>query len=223
MMAQITQGIRSILSIPAIYSLFWKIFDKKSGNTALVKEYIRPKENDKILDIGCGTSNILHYLPECLEYTGFDINNQYIESAKKNYGHRATFVCGQIDTANLKNHSYFDIVLAIGVVHHLNDMEALQLFKMANIVLKKGGRLITIDGVFVENQSFIAKWLLSKDRGQNIRTESGYLELAHQIFSKITTDIRHDLSKIPYTHFILECTKESQKNCPTQPYCQKDL
>ncbi|RKZ63742.1 MAG: class I SAM-dependent methyltransferase, partial [Candidatus Parabeggiatoa sp. nov. 3] len=48
---------------------------------------------------------------------------------------------------------------------------------------------------------------ISKDRGQNVRTQEGYLELASQVFSNITTDIRHDLLRIPYTHFILECVK----------------
>jgi len=207
-MPQITQGIRSILSVPAIYTLFGELVDKKSGgNTVLVKEYIRPKENDKLLDIGCGTSNILHYLPKNIEYTGFDANPQYIKAAQKRYGHRATFICERINTTNLGKYSQFDLVLVDGVLHHLDDREALQLFKIAHAALKKGGRLITMDGVFVENQSPMARWIISKDRGQNVRTQAGYLELASQVFSNITTDIRHDLLRIPYTHFILECTK----------------
>jgi len=64
-----------------------------------------------------------------------------------------------------------------------------------------------MDGVFMEKQSPVAKWIISKDRGQNIRTQEGYLELAYQVFSNISTDIRHDMLRIPYTHFILECTK----------------
>jgi SAM-dependent methyltransferase len=208
-MSQITQGIRSILSIPAIYSLFGQLLDKKKGggNTVLVKEYIRPKENDKLLDIGCGTGNILDYLPKNIEYTGFDANHQYIEAAQKRYGHRATFICERINTTHLGKYSLFDLVLVDGVLHHLDDREVLQLFKIAHAALKKGGRLITMDGVFVENQSSIARWLISKDRGQNVRTQAGYLELASQVFSNVSTDTRHDLLIIPYTHFILECPK----------------
>ncbi|MDM8561940.1 class I SAM-dependent methyltransferase [Candidatus Marithioploca araucensis] len=209
-MSQITQGIRSILSVPAIYSLFGQLLDKKKGggNTALVKEYIRPKANDQLLDIGCGTGNILDYLPENVEYTGFDANHQYIEAAQKRYGHRATFICERINTAHLGKYSQFDLVFVDGVLHHLDDREALQLFKIAYAALKNGGRLITMDGVFVENQSSVARWLISKDRGQNVRTQEGYLELASQVFSNINTDIRHDLLRIPYTHFILECSKQ---------------
>lgn len=205
-MSQINDGIRSILSVPIIYTLFGELVDKKSGgNTVLVREYIQPKENDKLLDIGCGTGHILHYLPNNIEYTGFDADQQYIEAAQKRYGKRATFVCEQINTTN--QHSQFDIVIAIGVLHHLDDMEALQLFKIAHAALKEGGRLITMDGVFVENQSSIARWIISKDRGQHVRTQAGYLALASQVFSNITTNIRHDLLRIPYTHLILEGTK----------------
>ena len=206
-MSQINNGIRSILSIPAVYGQFGKLIGGSHSATTLVKEYIRPKAGDKLLDIGCGPGGILHYLPENVEYTGFDASHQYIEAAQKRYGNRATFICEQVNTTNLKEHSHFDIVLAIGILHHLDDAETLQLFKIAHAALKNGGRLITMDGVFMEKQSPIARWIISKDRGQNVRTQEGYLELASQVFPNISTDIRHNLLRIPYTHFILECTK----------------
>jgi len=204
-MSQINDGIRSILSVPFIYNLFGQLVGEVPGNTILVKEYIRPKENDKVLDIGCGTGNILHYLPKNIEYIGFDANPQYIEAAQKRYGNRATFVCEQIKTT--QKYSQVDIVLALGVLHHLDEVEALQLFKIAHTALKEKGRLITMDGVFMENQSSVARWIISKDRGQHIRTQAGYLALASQVFSNITTDVRHDLLRIPYTHLILEGIK----------------
>jgi cyclopropane fatty-acyl-phospholipid synthase-like methyltransferase len=39
----------------------------------------------------------------------------------------------------LRSSSHFDIVLAIGVLHHLDDAEVLQLFKIAHAALKNGG------------------------------------------------------------------------------------
>jgi hypothetical protein len=95
----------------------------------------------------------------------------------------------------------------VGILHHLDDGEALQLFHLAQTALKPGGRLITLDGVFVQKQSPCARYIISKDRGQNVRTQQGYLQLASQVFSTITTSIRHDLLRIPYTHIILECMK----------------
>lgn len=205
-MPQITQGIRSILSIPAIYSLFRNLIGGDSLNKSLVKEYVRPRQGDRILDIGCGPGIIVPFLPE-VEYVGFDASEEYIFSAQQQFGDRATFICEQVTTNTLEKRSYFDIILALGVLHHLDDAEVLQLFNLAQVALKPGGRLITFDGVFVKKQSPCARYIISKDRGKNVRTKEGYLRLASEVFSDISVNIRHDLLRIPYTHIILECTR----------------
>ncbi|OQW90969.1 MAG: hypothetical protein BWK78_05800, partial [Thiotrichaceae bacterium IS1] len=84
--------------------------------------------------------------------------------------------------------------------------EALQLFRLAQSALKPEGRLITLDGVYTNDQSRLARWIISKDRGQFVRTEEGYSLLARQVFSNNQIVIRHDLLWIPYTHIIMECS-----------------
>ncbi|MGA7936740.1 MAG: class I SAM-dependent methyltransferase [Kovacikia sp.] len=206
-MPQITQGIRSVLSIPDIYSLFGQMIGGASGRKIFVREYIRPKRGDRMLDIGCGPGDIVPYLTESVEYLGFDASQEYIESARKRFGDRATFICEPVSTKTLEQQSYFDIVLAVGILHHLDDAEALQLFHLAKAALKPGGRLITLDGVYIDKQSFCARYIISKDRGQNVRTKAEYLAIATQVFSEITVSIRHDMLRIPYTHLILECIR----------------
>ena len=103
--------------------------------------------------------------------------------------------------------SQFDLVLAVGVLHHLNDAEALQLCKLAEAALKPGGRFITFDGCYLSGQSPIAHYLLTRDRGQNVRDQEGYTKLVSQVLTKNVVSIRHDLLRIPYTHIILECTR----------------
>jgi cyclopropane fatty-acyl-phospholipid synthase-like methyltransferase len=205
-MPQITQGIRSLLSIPDIYSLFGLLIGGSSCRTTFVREYVRPNRGDRILDIGCGPGDILPYLPD-VKYTGFDASQEYIRAAKERFGEQATFICEQVSTTTVKERSSFDIVLAVGIIHHLDDAEALQLFHLAKVVLKPGGRLITFDGVFVPDQSPCARYIISKDRGQNVRTKEGYLAIASQIFSNISVSIRHDLLRIPYTHIVIECSR----------------
>ncbi len=206
-MHQITSGIRSVLSSPFIYSLFGQLMGGNRSRAIFVDNYIRPQKGDRILDIGCGPGDLIPYLPE-VEYLGFDISEEYITTAKKQFGSDNIFFrCERVSTSNLSQQSYFDLVLAVGILHHLDEVEALELFQIAEAALKPGGRLITFDGVFVENQSPCAKWILSKDRGQNIRTKDEYIALASKIFSDISCSIRHDLLRIPYTHIILECIK----------------
>lgn len=198
--------IRSLLAISALYQFFARMV---SGNarTFYVKHYIRPKNGDKILDIGCGSGDILSYL-QGVEYVGFDMSKRYIHAAKKHFGNKGTFFKRKVGKDTLKELSLsnFDIVLATAVLHHLNDDEALQLFEIAKSALKPHGRLITLDGCYTEGQSRLKHFLLSSDRGRYVRTEDQYYALASKIFSDIKASIHQNLNRIPYTHIIMECT-----------------
>jgi cyclopropane fatty-acyl-phospholipid synthase-like methyltransferase len=99
------------------------------------------------------------------------------------------------------------VVIAVGIVHHLDDAEAKQLFQIAYDALKSGGKLVTVDGVFTEDQSAAARWLLARDRGEYVRSEREYLKIASKVFDNIKPSIRHDLLRLPYTHLILECVR----------------
>lgn len=207
-MPQINQGIRSILSIPFFYSLFQKILGQDRIYNVLIKNYLRPSIGDRLLDIGCGPADILSYLPQ-VEYIGFDASEKYISQAKKRYGNRGTFICQLVASNNLTYREYFDIVVVFGLLHHLDDIEAKKLFQLAHDALKPGGRLVAVENCYTKNQSPIARWIISKDRGQNVRTEKGYLNLAYNFFPLAHTscNIRHDLLRVPYTHIIIECIK----------------
>ena len=206
-MPQVTQGIRSVLSIPSVYRLFGQLIGGHSGRKRCVSDHIRPQKGDRILDIGCEPGVLVPYLP-AVEYVGFDASEKYIQAAQAQYGDRATFYCQQVSAETISEQSQFDLVLAVGILHHLNDAETLQLCHLAEAALKPGGRLITFDGCYLPGQSPIAHYLLTRDRGQNVRDQEGYTKLASQVFSKdVVVSIRHDLLRIPYTHIILECTK----------------
>ena len=200
--------LKSILEQPFIYKIFSALVGAQHSISTFVSEYVRPAASGRILDIGCGPGKILDHLPQ-VDYFGFDFSPSYIESATRHYGHRGQFFCQRVSEAKvfLEHPESFDIVLAIGVLHHLDDAEAMQLFDIAKRALKKGGRLVTYDGCYVHNQSRAAKYLLSRDRGQYVRDEKGYTSLARQQFNEVRVAIRHDLLRIPYTHIIMECVK----------------
>jgi SAM-dependent methyltransferase len=206
-MSQIGKGIRSILAVPSIYKLFGYLIGFPRGRRLLVNHYVCPQQGDRVLDIGCGPGAMFPYLPN-VEYVGFDASEDYIQAAKEQYGNRATFYCDQVNAETITKHSEFDLVLAIGILHHLDDTEAFQLCHLAKSALKPGGRFITFDGCYVSGQSPIAHYLLNRDRGQNVRDRQGYTKIVSQVFSKdVVVTIREDLLRIPYTHIILECTK----------------
>lgn len=197
-------NFRSVLAIPAMYKLFQRLVGADAARSTYVKEYVRPKKNNRILDIACGPGDILEYLPS-VEYLGFDISQKYIDSAKKRFGNRGAFLCNKVSNKAINEVGSFDIVLAMGILHHLNDDEAVHLFELAHSALKSGGRLVTFDGCYVKGQSPVVRYLISKDRGQYVRTKEGYLNLASEIFANIKVSIRHELLRIPYTFIIMEC------------------
>lgn len=171
----------------------------------LIEEHIRPTGNCRILDMGCGPGTAVPYLGIC-EYTGIDMSADYVESARRQFP-SATFHCNQVNKYRLPQSSYFDLVLALGLVHHLDDDEALQLFETAHAALKPGGKLVTLDGVFVQGQSLIARLLLKRDRGEFVRDEKAYSQMSEKIFSTVKITVRHDLLRVPYSHIIMECIR----------------
>lgn len=199
------ETIRSVLALPQAYQLFFNVIGAPERSRILVREYIRPRPGDRILEIGCGPGTIVPYLP-ATEYVGFDASAEYIEQARMRFP-GAKFVCDRVSEFTLPQGDRFDIVLALGILHHLDNEEALQLFRIAHDALKPGGKLVTLDGVWTQDQSAAARYIQAHDRGQFIREEKAYLELGGRIFATIRSSIRHDLLRIPYTHVILECIR----------------
>lgn len=205
-MGQINQGIQAVLNFPLIYKVFGHAIGRPNRYRAFIDHHVGAQRGDRVLDIGCGTADILRMLPD-VQYTGFDLSAQYIASARRRYGHRGTFRCEKLDASTNCEAATYDIVLALGVLHHLEDDEAIQLFTLARHALRAGGKLVTIDGCYVEGQSSVARYLLRHDRGRNVRTEEGYCDLAARVFPVVRSTVRHDLLRLPYTHVTLTCER----------------
>ncbi len=199
------ETIRSLLAAPQAYQVFWNMIGGPGRSKILVQEYIRPRTDDRILEIGCGPGTIIPYLPDS-EYVGFDASAAYVAKARKRFP-RAKFFCQRVNQYAPPQSGYFNIVLALGIVHHLDDEEASHLFQIAHDALQSGGKLVTLDGVWRTGQSLASRYLLSRDRGRFIRREEEYAKLASQSFRNVKPSIRHDLLRIPYTHIILECDR----------------
>lgn len=204
-MAQVTSGLRAVLSHPAIYMAVQNIMGGKSAYQRFVREYIRPEPGMKILDIGCGPAAILDYLPD-VDYYGFDISDTYIRAARERFGERGHFHCQLLTEEKLSSLPSFDLVMGLGLLHHLDDAFATEFFNLAYMALKPEGRLITIDPCFEKGQSPIARMIIKMDRGQNVRTRAGYDLLASGRFSTRSVMVRHT-TWIPYTHCIMECIR----------------
>ena len=197
--------LRDILNYAAVYRAFTAVVGGTRGRTHF-SEFIRAKDGDRILDLGCGPADIREYLPN-VEYIGIDSNPAYIENATARWGVKGTFICAPVGEAAAQHAGTFDIVLAIGVLHHLTDREVTELFKDAFLALRPGGRLVTLDGVYTKRQNPLARFLLSQDRGRFVRTQPEYERLAHTSFANIACHVDNLAAPVPYTHLIMECAK----------------
>lgn len=204
-MGQITTGIRSTLAHPGIYRLVQNILGAHKGRTEFVQDFIRPVAGNLILDIGCGPAEIIDYLPK-VQYWGFDISPEYISQAKGRHKEGTHFFQKEFARKDVESLPKFDIALAIGVLHHLDDESSRQLFELLHESLKPGGRVVTIDPCYEDGQNPLAKFLISHDRGQNVRTRCEYEALAPKLFSHRHAEVRHR-AWIPYTHCFMECTR----------------
>jgi hypothetical protein len=72
--------------------------------------------------------------------------------------------------------------------------------------MKKGSKLLTEDPVIINNQNIIAKYLILKDRGKNVRRKKQYIKLLKTHFNIVTSKITHQ-AFIPYTWFTTVCKK----------------
>jgi SAM-dependent methyltransferase len=174
----------------------WKFF---------INEFVRPEEGMSLLDIGCGPADIVEFLPS-VDYWGFDVSESYIEHAVEKYGSRGNFACKHLTEADLQSLPKFDVVVASGVLHHMDDDVARSLMRLAHSALKPGGRFVSVDPCLTEEQNPIARILIMQDRGRNVRNEIGYDQLAAPVFQERRTTIRHK-SWIPYTHCFMECVR----------------
>lgn len=203
-MGQINHGIRRILSSSKVYELFQTLVGAHRYRLRVVDRYLLPRSGMNVIDVGCGTGALLEYLPEDIHYYGFDLSAEYISHAKKRFGHRAQFYCEDVADASTLGLPKADLIVATGLLHHLEDVEATNLISDISRLLAPGGKCVAIDGCFEEDQSRIARWFLSHDRGQNIRNLRGYLALTDGIPVKAKIKTSHTLLRIPYTHSILE-------------------
>jgi SAM-dependent methyltransferase len=204
---QSDSGLLRWLKVPFLYNMFQAAVGGNALRRSIIQNHVRARRSDKVIDIGCGPAQALQNLPD-VEYLGLDINPDYIAFARRRYGGKGTFVVG--DTRSLRSDTRFkdaDIVIAVSVLHHLDDEEAADCIRFAYDALKKGGRLICHDACWIPNQGVVSKWIMSRDRGRNIRTEQQCRQLAAKVFSNVHTWIDTKPLRIPYVTIILECEK----------------
>lgn len=185
-----------------MYELWSSLVGGEQGRSTIVRDYVRPRTGARVLDLGCGPGELVDHLGD-VRYVGVDESDGYIVRARHAFGDRAEFRVGDATRPDddLRD---FDVVLAFGLIHHLDDQSALRLLSGAKAALAPGGRFVSVDPATVSDDRAAARLLASWDRGDYVRGPAEYKRLAESAFDCVRCDVRRDLLRMPYTHCVLE-------------------
>lgn len=198
-----TSGLRSVLSLAPVYRFAQNALGAQRFRDALTQHYIRATSDDRVIDFGCGTADILDHLPD-LDYLGFDPSERYVAHARSRFGARAQFVTTAEDVD--RHPSDRTLALAVGVLHHMDDDLAASTIALAARSLVDDGRMVTIDPTIIEGQPRVARVLAEQDRGRHVRDPDMTKALFAE-FDEVNVTVRHDLLRVPYSHVIVEASR----------------
>jgi len=200
--------VAKIFDNAQLYKLFQFTVISKANRTRVREEILKPLGVRKVLDFGCGIGYHCEDFKNS-EYFGIEPLPGCVDKANRLFkSTNRTFIVG--DHRDLKNvpGSSFDTIIAVGVLHHIDDAIFSEFIMESHRILKPGGRLTTFDPVFHENQSSISRWVVSRDRGEYVRATEEYLAPVEKLFSAgITYKIYKGLLRIPYDHLHMEIIK----------------
>ena len=195
-------ALKDMLRHPQVYQGFQFVGGFFGARVRSIRAYLSIKPTDQIIDLGCGPGFILDHLPTGIKYDGFDIDERYIKYAQGRFGRRGSFHCRLFDEQCAAEFGPADVVMMNGLLHHLDDDDALTTLRVVRGVLRPGGLVFTLDGCYRDGQSRVASWLLRNDRGRFVRSEYGYRRLLGAAFDDIRTHLREDLSFVSYSFLI---------------------
>lgn len=198
-------GLRAVLSLPAAYRLAQNLIGAESFRRALIHDILGVEQGERIIDIGCGTADILEHLPP-VDYVGFDHSTDYVDAARKRFGPRGRFIAGTSDSHELAEVGARTLAMAIGVLHHLDDRQVREALALARDKLAPGGRFVSIDPTLTSGQHPIGRFLAKRDRGRHVRSPEETATLVSEIFPTVAVRVRHDLLRVPYSHVISTAT-----------------
>jgi len=194
--------VKALLGHPALYQAYQNAGGFFGARVKAISDYLALRPGMRVIDIGCGPGYILRHLPEGVDYAGFDIDESYIDHARRAFGHLGQFHCRYFDAAAARELGGADVVMMNGVLHHIDDGELRDTLSNVRDALTPEGVLFTLDGCYRNGQSRIARWLLDHDRGEFVRDEDGYDRVLRGAFAKVDLAIREDYSRVPYTFII---------------------
>ena len=190
-----------VLNSAAGYNFFDLLVGRFGYSRAkLFAKYCPYTPGMRILDLGCGPGTATKFFNE-EDYLGVDTSPAYIEAAKNSHPLHS-FNCSDFGESYqfIRNeHGKFDLVVAMGLLHHIDDEMAGRYIACCREILRPGGVVGTFDGCIYEGQSKIRRKVVMSDRGKFIRTQGEYLDLFERQGFTVRGSLEEGLLLIPHS------------------------
>lgn len=200
--------LAQVFDFAKVYEPFQFSVTRKGTSEIVRNEILKPDRIAKVLDFGCGIG-YHSQLFKSGQYLGIEPLGSCISVANRKYSSPdVEFRLGDQTALKSLPDNSFDLVFAMGVLHHINDKIFSEFVVEAHRLLKPGARLTTFDPVFHSRQSKISEWVVKQDRGNWVRTETEYVNVIGGAFSgAFNTKIYSKLLRIPYDHIAIHAFK----------------
>lgn len=166
--------LHKLLEIPIIFQIQQKVCNNYDAVLEEFSDYLKSSKKS-IIEIGCSTANCASEIIDMKNnyYVGVDLDQNYIERAKKNapYGNFFSMDARKLSFESEK----FDIAVFNGVIHHMDDNLIISCLSEVKRVLKDNGKVLISEPVYSKN--LLSTFLLNMDRGKYIRKHEEYKQL----------------------------------------------
>ncbi|OGW79368.1 MAG: hypothetical protein A3G33_03235 [Omnitrophica bacterium RIFCSPLOWO2_12_FULL_44_17] len=164
-MGIINRIVNNVMGNPFLYH-YMRAFLQGGIPYRSVIDSLDTNQSDLILDIGCGSSYIAQKI-KFRKYLGIDIDPKSINAAIKKNIPNTEFLVADINTYDFSKQR-FDKAILYGVLHHLNDEEAVTLLNKLSTLI--GDCVVTWDSVYLSNFYVTNNLMCALDRGKHVRT-----------------------------------------------------
>jgi SAM-dependent methyltransferase len=207
-MGQRISNIYRLVTLPRVYQAIGDVLGADAARVRFVEEDLHIPVGAKVLDVGCGPGAMVPFLPS-VDYTGIDLNPLHIETARRRFGDKGRFMVVDAGQSLPGEDGTYDVAYALALLHHLDDAAAVRLLTALVRLVKIGGRIVTLDNVYLPGQHPIARLLNKLDSGLNVRDPAGYEGLTAGLPVSIETRVYRDRLRVPYDHFRMALMKRA--------------
>ena len=200
-------GVRAVLSSPAVYDAFQWLMGGHVGRTDFARTMVRAAPGLRACSTSAAAPGTCSTTcrPACTITAGTSARRTSPPRARA-LAAGGSSACGLLTEAEVAAEPPYDVVIASGVLHHLDDGEVRALARLARLAVRAGGRFVSIDPVMTTRPDTRSRASWSRATAASTcarpRPTSRW---SGRRSTTLTGMVRHR-RWVPYTHWMMEAT-----------------